>query len=206
MSLDAKREKMNLKHVDYIGPSMNPALKTGDILSIASYGSRKIRKGDIILFRNPEGEDTIVHRVLSVNSKGVRTKGDNNIEMDPWILQPDHIIGRVVSRKRNNNCARIHGGIPGGTFGFLMGVLHKFNPTVSKILHPVYHKLAESGIGIECMKFLPKIRILSFDGPNGRELQIFMGNHLIGRRFEDGDPWQIKRPFRLVVDETTLEK
>lgn len=201
----AKKEKTHLQHVDYIGPSMNPALKTGDCLRVVSYGTRKIRIGDIILFRNPIGEDMIVHRVFSANSKGVKTRGDHNTEIDPWILQPDHIIGRVVSIRRNNKRVRVHGGIPGRIFGFLTGVFPKFNPLVSKILHPVYYKLVESGIVIKCVRCLPKTRILSFNGRNGRELQLFMGSHFIGRRFADSDQWQIKRPFRLVVDETTLD-
>jgi signal peptidase len=183
---------------------MNPTLKAGDGLSVVPYGNRRIQIGDVVVFREPEGKNNIVHRVVAVESQGVRTKGDNNIIIDPWVLLPDDIIGRVVSAQRKNKSLTIHGGAWGRIFAPLLWIIKQVKLSVFRILHPAYHMLAESGIFTKFNSFLPKTRILSFNRHEGIEYQLLMGNRVIGRRLPGKDQWQIARPFRLFVDETSL--
>ena len=192
------------RDLNYTGPSMNPTLKAGDGLSVVPYGNGRIQIGDVVVFREPEGKNNIVHRVVAVESQGVRTKGDNNINIDPWILLPDDIIGRVVSAQRKSKSLTIRGGSWGRIFAPLLWIIKQFNLSVSRILHPAYHMLAESGIFTKFNSFLPKTRILSFNRHEGIEYQLLMGNRVIGRRLPGKDQWQIVRPFRLFVDETSL--
>ena len=192
------------RDLNYTGPSMSPTLKAGDGLSVVPYGNRRIQIGDVVVFREPEGKNNIVHRVVAVESQGVRTKGDNNINIDPWILLPDDIIGRVVSAQRKSKSLTIRGGVWGRIFAPLIWIIKQVNLSVSRILHPAYHMLAGSGIFIKFNSFLPKTRVLSFNRHEGREFQLLMGNRVIGRRLPGKDHWQIARPFRLFVDEASL--
>jgi hypothetical protein len=48
------------------------------------------------------------------------------------------------------------------------------------------------------------MRILTFDRPGGRELHLFMGRRLIGRRPAGKASWLIKPPYRLFVEEFDL--
>jgi len=68
---------MEQKYVSYVGPSMNPLLMGGDGLHIVPYKGRPIRPGDVIVFIRPGGETKVVHRVVSVDSRGIKTRGDN---------------------------------------------------------------------------------------------------------------------------------
>ena len=80
---------------NYSGPSMNPTLKAGDSLRVAPYENTRINVGDVVVFHTPERERHVTHRVISVDSRGVRTRGDNNNKTDSWLLRPDEIIGRI---------------------------------------------------------------------------------------------------------------
>ena len=188
----------------YAGPSMNPTLKAGDGVTVNSYGNRKIRIGDVVVFPHPEGGNNVVHRVVAVGSQGVRTRGDNNINTDPWVLNFEDIVGQVVSAQRKGRRLPIHSGATGVIIVFALWPITKILVTVSRILHPIYHRVADSGIFKRYMRFLPKTRVLEFNKSAGIELQLLMGNRVIGRRAPGSQKWQIVRPFRLFVDETSL--
>ena len=193
-----------LRDINYTGPSMNPTLKAGDGLFVVPYGDRKIRIGDVVVFRDPEGKYNIVHRVVAVDSRGISTRGDNNNSIDPWLLSPDDIIGRVVSTQRRSKTLTVHGGIWGRISAPAFWTIKQVNLTVCRILHPAYYWFARSGIFKKFNRFLPKIHVLLFNRPEGREFQLLMGNRVIGRCLPGKDHWQIMRPLRLFVDEASL--
>jgi len=192
------------RHMNHIGPSMYPTLKPGDGPSIIPYGNKKIRIGDVIVFSHPQGRHHIAHRVFSVDSQGIKTRGDNNPSIDPWILTPDDLIGRVAYAKRKGKRVRIRGGIRGRILAKAFRTIKHIDSAVSKILHPAYHWLARSGIFNKNTRLLPKTRMLSFNRPEGIELQLLMGDRVIGRRLPGDGLWQILRPFRLFLDEASL--
>ena len=88
--------------MNYIGSSMNPTLKPGVRLDVSAYHGQRIRKGDVIVFIPPRGNSKIVHRVTSVHSDGIRTRGDNCNYEDNWVLRRENILGRVVAAQWNN--------------------------------------------------------------------------------------------------------
>ena len=192
--------------MNYAGPSMNPTLKAGDGLSVIPYGNRKICIGDVVVFRNPENKYNVAHRVISVDPHEIRTQGDNNKLIDSWLLHPEDIIGRVVSVQRNNRYITIHGATRGRITALSLRAKKQISSAISRILHPIYHRLARSGIFIKYNRFLPKTQVLIFNRPNGKELQLCMGKHIIGRYLPENDQWQIKRPFRLFFIESSLPK
>ncbi len=96
MKINIKTEDMKLAEWYHTGSSMHPTLRAGQILDIAPYEGKEVRRGDVIVF-NPPGKDTfVIHRVVSVHGSAIRTKGDNNQEIDPWVLSPEHIVGKVT--------------------------------------------------------------------------------------------------------------
>jgi hypothetical protein len=183
---------------------MNPSLKAGDGLSVIPYEDRNVCVGDVVVFRPPGANHDVVHRVVSVDSEGVRTQGDNNSQIDPWVLQPGDIIGRVVSAHRGSNRLTIHGGVWGRVLGPALRTKKQLNQTISKILHPAYHTLSRSRLFSSFLPLQRKTRVLSFNRSGGKELQLLLGNRVIGRRPPDTDQWQITRPFRLFIDESSL--
>jgi hypothetical protein len=183
---------------------MNPSLKAGDGLSVIPYEARKVCIGDVVVFRLPGGNHDVVHRVVSVASEGVRTQGDNNSQIDPWVLQSGDIIGRVVSARRGSNSVTILGGTWGRVLAPALRTKKQLNRTISKILHPAYHALARSELFRSFLPLHRKMRVVSFNRSGGKELQLLLGKRVIGRRPTGRDQWQITRPFRLFIDESSL--
>jgi hypothetical protein len=193
-----------LKSMNYIGSSMNPTLKPGVRLDVSAYHGQKIRKGDVIVFIPPGGDSKIVHRVTSVNSDGIRTRGDNRNHEDDWVLSRDHILGRVVATQRNNRRRRIFGGPLGRFFAVTVRVIRAMDSPVSYLLRPAYGRLAKAGVFRRWLPACMKTRAISLSHPAGTELQLLMGRRVIGRWLPGMSGWNIRRPFRLFVDEEAL--
>lgn len=68
--------------------SMVPTLNVGDIVFVKGVDAETITVGTIIIFRSPNGEIDIIHRVIGITKVGdklyFQTKGDNNAAPDPW--------------------------------------------------------------------------------------------------------------------------
>jgi signal peptidase len=193
-----------LKSIIYTGPSMNPTLKAGDKLYVTPYDGQKIRPGDVIVFLSPESGRKVTHRIISADSHGIRTRGDNNSKIDPWILSPDKILGRVGYAKKINRWRRICGGEIGQLYGLMLKAIHLIDSSISPIFRPAYQWLSKSGILTRYVLIQKKIRVLSYKRPGGNEFQLLLGKYLIGRCPPGKNKWDIRRPFRLFINEASL--
>ena len=118
----------------YAGPSMNPTLRTSDILHIVPYKHRRIRLGDVIVFVPSEGGRPIAHRAVSKDAQGVLTRGDNNTRVDPCILEPSRIIGQVMFAQSGDKWRRVYGGTVGRVIGNIMNVRNLIDRRLSAVL------------------------------------------------------------------------
>jgi signal peptidase len=190
--------------MNYIGSSMNPTLMPGVRLDVSAYQGQKIRKGDVIVFVPPGGDSKIVHRVTSVNSDGIRTRGDNRKHEDDWVLRRENILGRVVATQRNNRRRRILGGPLGRLFALTVRVIRAIDSPLSYLLRPAYSELAKVSIFTRLLPVQMRPRVVSFEQAAGKELQLLMGRRVVGRWLPGMTRWYIRRPFRLFVDEESL--
>ena len=199
-------EQKELKTMNYNGSSMEPTLKPGDRLDTVPYDRQKIRRGDVVVFIAPADGSKVVHRVVSADSKGIRTRGDNCNRIDPWVLSPDQILGRVISVHRRNKRRRILGGYLGRVFAGAVRALNALDLGASFLLRPFYDRLARSGI-LRCWKPVwLEPRVISFSHSGETELQLLIGRWVIGRLLPGMAQWYIRRPFRLFVDEDSLPR
>ena len=194
----------NPVHVKYTGPSMNPTLKAGDILETIPYAGSKISVGDIVVFHPREGSPNVVHRVVALASFEVKTRGDNNLEADPYVIPPNRIIGKVVSIQRGGKIIPIPGGKRGLISANYLWAKNRGDLTLSRMLIPAYHWLSETGIIRRLFAPLFKPRIFYFRHPQGIEMQLCLRRWVIGRRLPGKSQWRIKRPFRLLINEAHL--
>ena len=190
--------------VKYTGPSMNPTLKAGDVLMTIPYEDRKIRVGDIVVFQPSEEMRHVVHRVVSYDSCGVKTRGDNNSKADPYVIPPSRIIGKVVALQRGNINITIHGGPRGSIYANILLITKRINVILSKILHPAYHWLSQKGFLRRFLSPLLKTKVLYFKRHGNVEMQILIGRRVVARRLPGDSEWRISRPYRLVIDVTSL--
>ena len=186
----------------YRGTSMNPTLCASDLLEIEAYDDRPLRIGDIIFFMPPEADCPAVHRVVRVTSEGIRTKGDNNSRLDPWLIRPEDVIGRVVWAARGKKRRRIYGGRVGQLWSFWIRGLK----VVARGLSFLYHLLARSGFMSRLVPLHKRMRIVALRRKDGRAFKLLLGGWVIGNYQSGMNYWQIRRPFRLFVDVESLPK
>ncbi len=113
-----------------------------------------------------------------------------------------------ISQKSHPFRIRNIGGRRGQLFALTIRAIHvigsKIDSIITTLLRPAYYWLASSGIFRQWLPARIKPRVLSFNSPAGKELQLVMGQHVVGRRLAGKNQWWIKRPFRLFIDESSL--
>lgn len=80
--------------------SMEPQYSVGDLIIIKETPKEKIQVGDVINYTSANGIDTITHRVVEILEKDgeiyYKTKGDNNNEEDPDLVNFNQVQGVLV--------------------------------------------------------------------------------------------------------------
>ena len=94
---------LGLTEVCIAGPSMEPALRSGDWWLVRTVG--RIRPGDVVLLRHPNRPDLlVVKRVLREEPDGWWVEGDNAEWSDDsrgfGVVPRDRVIGCLLLRYR----------------------------------------------------------------------------------------------------------
>lgn len=186
------------------GTSMNPTLSRHDLLEITAYQKRPPEVGDVAFFLPPNNNDYIIHRITSAGPEGFLTRGDNNNEIDPWVLNKKDVCGRVVAAHQGNKRRKIAGGFIGRLAGLFCFVRRKINGLTVKLLSPVYRSLCTSGLlhWLIPVRFTPQVATFQSDANASHKL--LLGRQVIGSYDEVLLKWQIKRPYRMLIDESSL--
>lgn len=180
---------------------MRPTLVSLDALKIAPYNKKKIRSGDVVVFVRPGSSQKVAHRVISVKSEKILTRGDNNNKVDRLSISASDIVGRVVYAKRGEIQSRIYGGSIGQVYASLIRAKKLSGRMLSFLFGPAYRRLAKTGMVLRLVPCREKIRTVVYKRPHGEEIQLFMGGLLVARRKPRSDKWDVKRPFRLFVED-----
>lgn len=83
--------------------SMSPNINKGDVVIVKKVNEeelKEIQTGDVLVFK--QDDRVVVHRVYEVRSENniysFVTKGDNNDEVDHWVIGEDSVIGVATIR------------------------------------------------------------------------------------------------------------
>lgn len=182
----------------YTGPSMNPLFQNSDFLKVEPYQDQKIKIGDVIVFRTPNDKKIVTHRVVEIRSEGIITRGDNCLHNDQWVLQPEQILGKVISARRGKRDFPVRNGKIGQAIFLFLQIGLFARKAASLVLRPVYRLLAR----ISFIRIKPSV--ISFKRPAGEERQLRWGKFLIARKPSDKIRWRIRPPFKIFIDEGSL--
>jgi signal peptidase I len=73
---------------------MVPTFFKGDMMIV--YGDKDVSVGDIIVFDAPDRKYPIIHRIYGMNNGEIKTKGDHNQYVDPWIIYSKNLHGKAI--------------------------------------------------------------------------------------------------------------
>ncbi len=190
----------------YVGSSMYPTLQNLDVLKLSPYQGRKIGSGDVIVFRSPDDEKKIVHRVVSSEADGIRTRGDNCKAADPSPVDFNDIIGQVVQARRGVKILTVHGGSRGRIIGILTrgrkGI--RLRKRLLLLLQPVIVIILKSGFIRRLFFGDSEPQVFLFQRSGGLEMQLLLGRRIIGSCTGRSGKWEINPRYRAFVDENTL--
>lgn len=83
---------LGLQRYVMTGSSMAGSIDRGSIVFERSVPLSDLRVGDVITYPHPEAAEDdamITHRIVSVRPDGIRTRGDAEARLDPWVVRPD---------------------------------------------------------------------------------------------------------------------
>lgn len=89
------------------GASMRPFIRDGDVLDVRPVGARRLRRGDVVLFRDGEGR-LLAHRVVRVGPAGLVVQGDALVWPDGPVGY-DQLLGRVSAIERDGKQIPVEG-------------------------------------------------------------------------------------------------
>jgi len=72
---------------------MAPTIPPGSLIAVAPLRGEPTA-GDVVAYRRP-GVGIVVHRVVGREARGVRTRGDANASLDPFVVAEADLLGRV---------------------------------------------------------------------------------------------------------------
>ena len=188
----------------YVGPSMNPTLREPEMMEIVPYGTRSVRAGDIVCFRPPSHDYQVVHRVARLTPAGMTTRGDRNLNEDSYLVRREDITGQVVAAWRGQSRREIAGGLEGRMTSRWLRWRRLPGNIMSRLLHPWYDALSRSGLVARLLPARFRPRVVVFRTPGQDQLRLLVRHHVIGRYDAQTRQWQIRRPFRVCVDERQL--
>jgi len=74
--------------------SMEPGIRTGDVVAALPVAETELRVGQILLFKDPAVPDRLkLHRAVEQSEEGITTQGDANPEPDSMLLAPSAVVG-----------------------------------------------------------------------------------------------------------------
>lgn len=187
----------SVKLIVYSGTSMSSIFQDMDVLYYMP--SKRIRPGDVVVINIPGYEYKFIHRIISVGKNGIRTMGDCSPQPDNWLLKPDQVLGYVAYGYRGNRRFGVLNGPAGLANMFLFRIKYLTIRAVSPFLSAMYRNFPISNLVMHLIR--PKL--VAFKRPGGIELHLLCRGKVIGRR-PPGQKWEIRTPFRYIIDENSL--
>jgi SynChlorMet cassette protein ScmC len=188
------------------GTSMNPTLCEPDLLEIEPYGNRRVRRGDVVCFTSPDTGRAVVHRVVAVSPRGIRTRGDNNTADDSGLLKPGDIVGRVTAAHRGSRRRAVPGGWSGSAALGWSRVGQGARKLAGLVPGKIYSFINSFGPFDNVLPRDLRPRLVRFRTRYRVFLKLHMGSQAVGYYDFRHDLWHIRWRFRPFVDEQAIKK
>ena len=191
--------------VHYTGRSMYPTFHDPEFLVINQISKQDLKAGDIIVFRTPEMENLVIHRIVRIISGQYQTRGDNNKTVDKDLVSYEQIVGRAqgIVRKKNT-VQKVSNGLGGLLRSKLLFVrITMKNDVLAPILwNPVTKKLR----AVITRVFSIKPELVTFNNPDGSfRINIIWRNLVIGSYESRGQHLRVRIRYRLLINRDLLE-
>jgi hypothetical protein len=188
----------------YSARNIDALLGEPELLEVVPYGRRPIRVGDVVYFKSPGVGEPVVHRVSGRIPTGILTRGDLSRQMDPWVLEPGVILGRVISAQRGSRRRSVVGGACGSATAFMLRMGQAISRALGRLPGSLYNALARRGPLDRTLPAGLRPRLVRFEARRRAFMRLLIGRATIGWFDDWREEWRVRRPFRLFVDVRAL--
>lgn len=181
---------------------MNPALLQDDILEWVQVSERLPVPGDVIIFDDPAGSGfLIIHRVIRRYPDGSYcTRGDNRLHDDERPVMLIAIRGVVTGGIREERPLKIRRGSAGMMYHLYAQHRKRLLSVLERILSRPYLNLSRLNVMCRIIPLRYRQRLVLIRTPEGYDLQVYLGRHLVGWKGEKDREWIILPPYRLLIN------
>lgn len=177
---------------------MRGTFRTGDHLSVRPCKGNEIRQGDVIVYDcTSRSGKKIAHRVCSVSSNWIKTRGDALALPDGTMIAACQVTGRVVSLVRNNRHHRLIGGRFGVLHAFFCRLVLSLRRLAAKMLDHGYWPLGKQLV--KSSKWSPTILRVSVQGPAGAIIKYVHASRTVAEWCECTGRWFCRKPYDLLL-------
>ena len=90
-----------------LGSSMEPFIKSGDVITVAPLHNHHPRIGQVVAFIHPESNKLVVHRVVAKKDDDVFIQGDSDHNFPDGLVPKENLIGSVTRLWREGRKVRL---------------------------------------------------------------------------------------------------
>lgn len=188
------------------GNSMRPTLPEAAALLVEPYERRRIRRGDVVVFKLPGSSEAVVHRVAVIQEEELATKGDANRAADVSPVSSDDVVGQVLYWSTGASWIRVHGGWRGVCAAKIVKarrcLVRLGFGALGKLLLPIGHRK----IVRRMWSLVYKPKAVCFRRRGESTFLLVVGRRVVGRFVPEQDRWMIRYPFSVFIDERALFK
>jgi pyruvate-formate lyase-activating enzyme len=138
--------------------------------------------------------------------RGIRTLGDNNLNLDAAKLAVEDLTGKVVAAWRGQKRRKVYCGVAARLIARVVRASHRANRSISRALSPVYHALARCGLLRTILPRPLRPCLIRFGQGERASMMLLLLGRVIGSFDVDHQIRLIRRPFKLFVDESLLPR
>lgn len=129
---------------------MRGTFRDGDYLQIAETGTENLKRGDVVVFleqsEDNKKKDNIVHRIVSIRKDRIITRGDYNLLADKNVLDPVHLIGKVLGYERGGKYRTVANKFSGYLRSRRIRSVLLIRRGILLLTRPFYNLIKKSGI------------------------------------------------------------
>jgi len=184
----------------YHGGSMAGTFRPGDCLVVRPEVWEHIRPGDVVVFRGHgagEEKNEIVHRVLSVQSGGLLTRGDANPQPDTDLVTQEVLVGVVSGYERAGRFFSVLGGWRGRLGVAWLRFVQRIHRALILVLRPIYRLLRKLGwVGFFWRPELTEIHLETAHGPL---VKYIYRRRTVAQYWRRSGYFEAHKPYDLVI-------
>lgn len=127
------------------GQSMKPLFRQHKDIAVIRKKDRALKKGDVVLYKYPEREEYILHRVIGFKGEAPVIRGDNNTFTE-YGVKNEYVIGILTAFYRNGVYFECEKSVKYKLYVFALKAIYPINK-IKRLIIRIFSKLKSILIG-----------------------------------------------------------